>query len=107
MDDNTITALAREYAEETTKTMTSDPNLTDSDINGIKRDVSEWAEEILRFLLRRYCLVEKRRVIAELNAVDLSIKASMTFILKVTEVDMAKKELLHSLFPEIAKEVEG
>lgn len=94
MNEKTITALAREYAG----------RYRDS---GFSAPITEEAKQIIRFLLLRYCLVEKKRVIAELKAVDLSIKASLTFILKVTEVDMAKKELLHSLFPEIAKKVEG
>lgn len=94
MNDDQITALAREYAAETVSHTRLSTTIADD------------AEDVIRFLLRRYCLVEKKRVIAELKAVDLSIKASLTFILKVDEVEMGKKKLLHSLFPEIAKEVE-
>lgn len=61
MSNEEITALAREYAEEATKADASDPNLSDSDINGIKRDVAEYAVEVIRFLLQRYCLVEKSK----------------------------------------------
>lgn len=104
MSEEEITALAREYAE-----IHCPEFKYRGDKEGRKDDIKYetlHAQCVIEFLLRRYCLVEKERVKAELKAVDLSIKASLTFILKVTEVDMAKKELLHSLFPEIAKEVE-
>lgn len=105
MTPEQITAIAREYAEEMIKGKPSEelPNCLK---NSMLTMNTEYIAEVFQWLSRRFCLVEKKRVIAELKAVDLSIKASLTFIMKVTEVDIAKKELLHSLFPEIAKEVE-
>lgn len=47
MDDKTITALAREYAEEYYK------------IRGGVDLMAGEAENVIRFLLRRYCLVKK------------------------------------------------
>ncbi len=106
MTDKQITALAREYAEEAFKT---GPH--NNDIKSLRKFAikltTEGMEKHLRWLCERYCLVKKERVIAELKAVDLSIKAALTFTLKVGEVDMAKKELLHALFPDLGKEVNG
>lgn len=56
-----ISALVYEYAEEATKTNANDPNLSDSDLQDIKHDVAEHAEEIFCFLLRHYYLVKKTR----------------------------------------------
>lgn len=102
MANDQITALAREYAEEATKVMTSNPNLSDSEINDIKHDVSEWAEEILRFLLRRFCLVEKKDVEAKHQ------EAKERYFSPDDEIEKAmyggRMSLLEYLFPEIAKE---
>lgn len=108
MTDPEITALAREYAEDATKTMVSDPNLSDTDINEIKRDVSEYAEEILRFLLRRFCLVEKSKVEdvyqraknTERDGEDLKLPL-------LCRTGRVQRILLESLFPSLGKEVEG
>lgn len=91
MTDPEITALAREYAEDATKTMVSDPNLSDTDIKGIKRDIAEYAEEILRFLLRRFCLVEKSKVEQ----------------LKQCFGSEEVYEVIDMLFPDLGKEVES
>lgn len=105
MNDDQITALAREYAEEATKTMTSDPNLSATDLNGIKHDVAEYAEEVIRFLLRRFALVEKGKVnemyktAMEVSRLPKSVEARGYAI--------SRLQTLESLFPEIAKEVEG
>lgn len=49
MTKEEISALPYEYAEEATKTDASDPNLSDSDLQSIKHDIAEYAEEILRY----------------------------------------------------------
>lgn len=54
MDDNQITALAREYAEEIY------PNLSDKIISRKTQEIKD-AERVIRFLLRRFCLVEKSK----------------------------------------------
>lgn len=105
MTQTEIDKIAREYAEEATKADAGDPNLSASDLNGIKRDVAEYAEEVIRFLLRRYCLVEKCKAESTYNRIwnewnfslDAENKANSKFILSAIE----------SLFPEIAKEVES
>lgn len=55
MDNNQITALAREYAEEIY------PYLSDKIISRRTQEIKD-AERVIRFLLRRYCLVEKEAV---------------------------------------------
>lgn len=99
MSKEEITALAREYAEEATKADASDPNLSDSDLNGIKRDVTEYAEEILRFLLRRYALVEKEKLKA--------IRFRKVYSAEDVRSKFTEECLIDALFPEIAKEVES
>lgn len=100
MDNDQLTALAREYAEETTKTDAGDPNLSASDLNGIKHDVVEYAEEVITFLLRRFCLVEKSKVedIHKGILVQLDPKN-----FGYSPYNQGRIDLLKSLFPEIAK----
>ena len=98
MTDHEIISLAREYAEEIY------PNLSDKIISLRTQEIKN-AERLIRFLLRRYCLVEKAKVIETYNrawnewnfTLDAENKANSKFLLSALE----------SLFPEIAKEVEG
>ena len=55
LTDRQITALAREYAEEIY------PYLSDKIISRRTQEIKD-AERVIRFLLRRYCLVEKEAV---------------------------------------------
>lgn len=83
MIDNQITALAREYAEE---------NVSMRHTTAI---VADEAEAVIRFLLRRYALVEKRK----LDELDIAFRAKhYAFI-------VLKQEDVESLFPEIGEEV--
>lgn len=119
MKEDQIAALAREYAEEATKADASDPNLSATDLNGIKHDVAEYAEEVIRFLLRRYCLVEKETVNKKYKSVkdtpdDCNYEEhgatwdAIPYLSRFYDegYDCGQKNLLESLFPEIAKEVE-
>lgn len=107
MTDKEITSLAREYAEEITKADAGDPNLSASDLNGIKHDVAEYAEQLIRGLLRRFCLVEKSKVkdayMSARKDIKDGYKSKIGGMIAMGEV---KGALLESLFPEIAKEVE-
>ncbi len=58
MDENTITALAREYAEFT------DMSPVD------KKNISAICECFLKYTLRRYCLVEKSKAITAYKAMS-------------------------------------
>lgn len=95
MNDDQITALAREYAEQT---------------DGSPADIAyrkAIAENTLRFLLRRFCLVEKKQVIEEYKSAKHDSKmAHRERLYTMLAAASARKALLESLFPEIGKEVE-
>ena len=61
MTPEEITKLAEEYAEDATKADAGDPNLSASDLNGIKRDLAEYTEEVIRFILRTHCIVSREK----------------------------------------------
>ena len=115
MTDPEITALARGYAEEVTKTDGIDPNLSASDLNGIKHDIAEYAEEIIRFLLHRFCLVEKSKLTkmykeavdgkCELEKMQPQNTYVKNSILMKVGMNAGCAYTLKSLFPGIAKEV--
>lgn len=104
MKTEEITALAREYAEESTKADESDPNLSELDLIEIRHDIEEYVTGILGFLLHRYCLVEKSKakemydVATEVSRLPKSVEARGYAI--------SRLQTLESLFPEIAKEIE-
>lgn len=61
MNETAITALAREYAEEIVQDTDSYPELPISLLDEMRKEVAEDFEEKIRFLLRRYALVEKEK----------------------------------------------
>ena len=88
MNDKTITALAREYAEFT------DMSPVD------KKNISAICECFLKYTLRRYCLVEKdkaREVYAERTFRHDPDRGLASIVVE---------HVLNRLFPEIAREVE-
>lgn len=99
MKEEEITALAREYAEESANEV------------GVKFDPQDWActncaieaKNVIKFLLRRFCLVEKERVKDEYNKTLEEAKLAHP---KHQIQNRTRMRLLKSLFPEIAKEVE-
>lgn len=116
MSNEEITALAREYAEESTKADASDPNLSESDLIEIRHDIEEYVTGILRFLFRRYALVEKSKVeelydhirqqqreLWQKRPQDKDVENARKLLLSSYAME---RDMLESLFPEIAKEVE-
>lgn len=100
MSEDQITAIAREYAEEIY------PNLSDKIISLRTLEIKN-AERLIRFLLRRFCLVEKSRIQEEYQKAKTQIKDGKELGLHVlVTLGGAKEALLESLFPSIAKEVE-
>lgn len=96
MTDPEITALAREYAEQT---------------DGSSADiayVTAIAENTILFLLRRYCLVEKEGIKTWFNSRRhiLSHQDEYAVYIVGESESEAELKLLRCLFPEIAKEVE-
>lgn len=100
MTKEEISALAYEYAEEATKTDASDPNLSDSDLQSIKHDIAEYAEEILRFLLRRYYLAKKPQVD---DMLEFTLAARESKDMNDRAWGVPRLNLLEFLFPEIRK----
>lgn len=87
MNDNQITALAREYAEETVSH------------TRLSTTIANDTEDVIRFLLRRYCLVEKEKLKA--------IRFRKVYSAEDMRSKFTEECLIDALFPEIAKEVEG
>lgn len=96
MDEQQLENLAREYAEEATKPQKSDPDMSCSDLNEMKRDVAEYAKEIIHWLSKRFYLVDKKRV----EELDLAFRAKQYDMVILNSEDFAY------LFPQIAKETE-
>lgn len=103
MDNDQITALAREYAEEIY------PNLSDKIISLRTQEIKN-AERLIRFLLRSYYLVEKSKVQKTYETClylrDTQLTSEIDSIIR-SERGMEGIRVLKSLFPEIGKEVEG
>lgn len=105
MKSEEITTLAREYAEWVLSVPGAEklPNCLRNEATGTLR---EDAEEVLKWLSTRYCLVEKERVKDEYHEAKFTCgnvdPCSDTFV-----SSHAQKSVLERLFPEIAKEVEG
>lgn len=100
MNEDQITVLSREYAEEAAKEA------------GVEFDPHDWAvancvietKDVIKFLLRRYCLVEKSKVKEEYNLALSNIeKAGSARPLRQSYYD-GRSDALESLFPEIAKD---
>lgn len=89
MTPEAITALAREYAE----------RYKDS---GFSVSITEEAMQIIRFLLRRYCLVEKSKVRNRMEAAYEAKKEE-----KAGHFGVIRWQELNYLFPDIAKEEES
>lgn len=94
MDDDQITALAREYAEERASMMQG--SLT----------TKIQAEDVIRFLLRRFCLVEKSKV-------EKEYQSSKHYFEHTDNSNPTQKQYfwgricaLEYLFPDLGKEVE-
>ena len=71
-------------------------------------DADAWriGKKMLEWLLRRYCLVEKSKVAEEYKrAIETNRKGKETGAYSLCTMGSARKVLLESLFPEIAKEV--
>lgn len=103
MNEDQITALAREYAEEYTKKKY--PNVPGYVRERIVEGRLEHMEDFIPWLLRRYCLVEKKDVEAKYQ------EAKERYFNPDDEIEKTmyggRMSMLEYLFPEITKEVEG
>lgn len=111
MDNNQITTLSREYADEVYKDEESNPELPFCLMNEMKQQTAEYAEEIIRFILRRFYLVERSTVTESYNYAVNELEEMKGFGSTVSDRYYnegnlnGKIDLLESLFPELEKEV--
>lgn len=82
MNNDEITKLAREYAEE----------------NGDDTAIFIGVCNVLRWLLRTHCIVRKSLVMEEYSDASTDIEESIKYNMRISEVMIGKKELLESLF---------
>lgn len=104
IDNDQITALAREYAEEIVQDTDSYPELPICLLNEMRKEVAEDFEEKIRFLLRRFTLVEKSKVEAKHKEALAALESNDNEDVKWGTYRLS---LLESLFPDLGKEVEG
>ena len=104
MTDPEITALACEYAENLTRRIRKmDGELPNCLLKEALSVAKDDAEDVIRFLLRRFCLVEKRKVKTKHKEALAALESNDNEDLKWGTYRLS---LLKSIFPEIAKEVE-
>lgn len=111
-EDDFAKSLAREYAEEISpvrqlKDYPEAKMIVDIMRNTLSKMTAEQIKDFegfFRFLLRRYCLVEKEAIN---NAYQQAIEQGKHAHVRCQVESRAKLRLLESLFPEIGKEVEG
>lgn len=103
MNDDQLTALAREYAEEIY------PHEECEDLGQmefLRNNAIKHISSTLKMLLRRYYLVEKSKVKQIYQAKQHILANQNVFGAIVATEASAEKRLMLCLFPEIAKEVE-
>lgn len=104
-NNDQITALAREYAEEQGK-LDREQGFPESFIKDMLEFNEKEFKSAIEFLLRRFCLVEKENIkkyFQSRNYIFTHQDKYEVYIVRESEVEM---KLLRCLFPEIAKEVE-
>lgn len=106
MNEDLITAISREYAEDVYKNSHKEtevlPNAYRTAINLFAEDM----ENKLKWLSRRFCLVEKNIVIdAYKQALETNEQGHKTGAYVLCTIGSAQKVLLESLYPEIRKEL--
>lgn len=103
MTNDQITALAHEYAEKVYAEI-EDVSLKEHLIVSLAKG----AEDSFRFLLCRYCLVEKSKVLKSLIQARALIEVGRRNHDNIKEdLGTGSERTIYCLFPEIAKEVEG
>lgn len=109
MKDLEITALAREYAEEIWPTAIDKTAgyKTREALRKFRERESEKAERIIRFLLRRFYLVEKEAVRNAYKAARCSFNNASDPVMPTMEFHNGEMSAIESLFPDLGKEVES
>lgn len=117
MNNNQITALAREYAEEKGRVMEQKQSLPSCLVKEVMEMDATELTRFLQWLSRRYCLVEKSKVEqmykeavdgkCELEKMQPQNTYAKNSILMKIGMNAGCAYTLKSLFPAIAKEVES
>lgn len=100
MNESEITALTREYAEENVK---QPEDMSNSLHNEYLKLFAHEAEELIRFLLRRYCLVDKSKVKNIHNGILVQLDPKN---FGYSPYNQGRMDVIKSLFPDLGKEVE-
>ncbi len=100
LTDQQITDIAHEYAENCIDKC----GFSKGTYEELVDEKAEDAAYVLRWLSKRFCLVEKSVVVDEYKYAVTDVAESKHYNIRISEAELAKKELLESLFPEIAKE---
>lgn len=104
MDEDQITVLAREYAEEENPIESYSDTMFERAIDlSISRGE---ALRVLTWLTRRYCLVEKIRLIEEYKFATANFNNASDPVIPTMDYYLGIMKFIESLFPEIVKEVE-
>lgn len=107
MDEKTIAALAREYAEEKGNVMEQKQSLPNCLIKEVVEMDATELTCFLQWLSRRYCLVEKSAVREEWVGLENQGEISMEMKLMSGVLAVGgQMSILQRLFPDVAKEVE-
>lgn len=107
MKPEEIADLAREYAEEiNADAMQYFPQPLPDSMEVLVKADQEKAERLIHFLLRRFCIVEKSKVMQIYQAKQHILANQNVFGITVATEAAAQKRLMLCLFPEIGKEVE-
>ena len=98
MNDDQITVLAHEYAEEKCGKENESPMYF-----GIAKNEME---EKLHWLSRRYCLVEKEEIEKYFQSLNYILTHQDKYEVYIVRESEVEKRLLDCLFPEMGKEVQ-
>lgn len=109
MDKDRINTLAREYAEEVYRTAHKEMEVLSNCLsNEVINMFAEDMKNKLKWLLHRFYLVEKSKVEDAYQSARKDIRDGYkSKVGGMIAIGGAKGALLESLFPELAKEVEG
>lgn len=107
MDNDQITALAREYAEGKAESIRDTFGLPERAYYTHRDEDEKSFESAIRFLLRRFCLVEKSKAKQFFQSRQNILANQDKYGRYIVDEASAEKRLMLCLFPEFGKEVES
>ena len=107
MNKDKIASLAREYAEEIhADSMQFFPRPLPNSMEVLVKKDQDEAERLIRFLLRRFCLVEKSKLTEEYKSATANFNNASDPVIPTMDYYLGIMKFIEYLFPEIGKEVE-